>query len=249
MLFGQKCDTLLTKDGRQILGKIVGTRDGGLLYVKCGDGSERQYFLEKEKVQAIHYQPFGERQRIRSKAPSPTGLPAELSRPKTIVWAGVGVLNLVGISDDEKMRIRLGIEIGIKNTSFRAGLFFQPIALSKYGIVEKEGFNGEFAAVFKQFSYGRVSGHVSKAYWGLDVRGGGISYLYDNNFFSNATEKRTFRWVKVMPRVGYQWRLGPFALDFNLPLGVQKTVYSNPAYSQSWFDLTLNPSLCLGVRL
>lgn len=240
------CDTLLTKTGQQQLIQITGSANGGIWYVKCGEESDYPYFLEKEKIEAIRFSPRQLPVKHKKKVYD------DLSRPPAILWLGTGVLNLVGISDGGSgLPIKFGAEFGIKNRPLRVAMLFQAISLRNETWFVRNGLlNGELAAVAKQFTFGRLSGTTSKSYWGLDLRLGWASFHVNTDpFFSKQTELRSLNWLKAMPCVGYQVSWRSLMLNLHLPIGFQTTTYRNPKTKQRWADLTLNPSLFIGLWL
>lgn len=180
----------------------------------------------------------------------------DLSKPKVIVWAGLTLANLF-LFDSEisgNSFVQFGVEMGFKNNPIRLGAVARPIFLQPdqyYENFEKKGASGEIGLVLKGFSGGRLTGNVSKAYWGIDLHFGRQAYAYsygqNPTYFSEV--KNT--WTKVMPRIGFQFYFGALAVDIALPIGLQRLHYiQRGAYSSDYqnVSLALQPSASFGLR-
>ena len=260
------CDTIILQDGRRIAADIVRSDKQGILYRECSVEAERQYFIAKEKVAGVkaniarrptvnppprlenHLLP-PQRSRVRATV--------EPGKPKTIIWAGLSLSNVFLFAFDApgKSIYQLGAEIGFRRTPMRLGIVVRPIFLEApngyFQDFQKSGVNGELGLVLKKFSRGRLTGNVSRFYWGLDVRTGRQAYRYTCAYRPSTINQITYKWITILTRVGYQWTCKMFAFDLALPIGYQRYHYrrTGDAYSDSKAaTLALQPSVSVGWR-
>ncbi|MFN0037592.1 MAG: hypothetical protein ACKVUS_21220, partial [Saprospiraceae bacterium] len=151
----------------------------------------------------------------------------DLSKPKTIIWVGVSPVDLF-LFDSEisgNSFLQFGAEMGFEDSPFRLGAVLRPIFLEPrnyYDNFKKNGLSGEIGLVLKKFSLGRLTGDVSKAYWGLDLHFGREAYAYSSGQNPTYSSKVKTTWTKVMPRIGFQFYFEMFAIDIALPIGYQR---------------------------
>ncbi|MBC7775025.1 MAG: hypothetical protein H7246_06255 [Phycisphaerae bacterium] len=258
------CDTLVAKDGRRIAVEVIRSSSKGLLYTKCSETTGQQYFMSQEKI--LELRKAGAVAPVKTATPPPA-LPSvekevrfkeetDLSKPKTIVWAGL-TLGSASIDFEANGRgyFQFGAEIGFKDSPLRLGVLLHPIFSRNdgYESYEQKGARGEIGLVLKSFTKGRLTGNVSKAYWGIDLRTGRQAYTYSgNNFPTQLDTDVKYTWTTVMPRIGFQFHYKMLAFDLALPIGYQFYRYYNTSGNvnteYTGGNIALQPSFSLGLR-
>lgn len=259
----ERCDTIILKDGGRIAAEIVRTDREGVLYTPCGIKAEREYLIGQEKVARIQRGDVVRPNLNLPPVPKDQPLPAEssylrkssdLGKPKTIIWAGISPgTNLLSNPDlIRKSFFQFGAEVGFRKVPLRLALLVRPVSLNNdyyYENFKKSGVNGEVGLVLKKFTLGRLTGNVSKIYWGMGVHIGRQAYQYQGGY-PTANQKVVYTWTAIMPRVGCQFTHKMFALDLALPIGYHHSYYksSSSASTSGSEALSIQPSVSLGFR-
>ncbi len=261
----ERCDTIILKDGRRIAAEIIRTDREGVLYAPCGAEDEREYLLNQEKIARIQLGHEALPKLNLPPVPKEKPLPPEFSylrkssdlgKPKTIIWAGISPGNnlLSNLDLTKNSFFQFGAEIGFRKAPLRLALLMRPVSLNNnnyYENVRKSGINSEIGLVLKKFTLGRLTGNLSKIYWGMGVHIGRQAYQYKDGY-PTANQKVIYTWTTIMPRVGCQFTYKMFALDLALPIGYHHSSgKSNSSNSNSYYKsdaLTIQPSASLGFR-
>ena len=263
-LYGQTaCDTLLCKDGRRIHAQILGSESGGILYTPCGDNTGRQFFIEKGKVQTIHFQNKSEK----ITPPPETGKNTLLNRstPKNysdkttvVIWVGVSFADALHYDTEGEAvsAFQFGSQVNLKNSPFQLGMMYRPLSYYSgyFDAFDKQGISGELTFFLKKQTIGRLSGKTQKGYWGCDFQTGRRAYSYEDTY--NGSTTRNFvktNWYSLMPRIGFQLGWDIFCLDIALPIGFKSTKnsFSNGINDSKYRDtlISVQPALSFGIRI
>ena len=257
-----RCDTLITKDGKQILIKQIHTRTNGIAYSKCAEINGPEYFLTKSQVQEIRFQaPDTTLSNLDTdQLSSYTGNKktySDLSRPTYTLWAGASFPDIAQVDyrGEDFSWFQFGLQIGFKDKPIFLTMMYHP---SRYRVpyfedIKIDGINGDLTFSIKKASLGRVSGRVSRAYIGADLQVGRRSYSYASNFSLMPSRIEIGRlWYTILVRPGIQSSLNWFTFDLALPLGLQTTQYTFFNGSNSGSGTERNFSICptasVGVR-
>ena len=173
------------------------------------------------------------------------------------VWMGIA-RNWGLAGQEERIFFPLfGIDFKLKNSETYLGLLFSPMGTPKssnYSDLEKRGLSGEIGFTFQQFSKGRFTGRVSKAYYGFDLRYGWQKYSYSPIYQNPSTARNQYNanWFDLLARVGYRFRFERFFVDIAVPIGLQfghissQGQYSRYNYRQT--NLIVLPAFSAGFR-
>lgn len=260
--FGQKsCDTLVLKTGQRIPAQIINSKQDGILYSRCGDQTGQQFFIEKKALKTILYPPtrISEPEKKDSNYLYLFNARKKNYANKTtvILWAGVSLADGFRFDEDGESfsGFQFGGQVNFKNSPFQLGLMLRPLGYREdyFTDFEKNGTNGELTLILKKITIGRVSGKVSKAYWGCDFQVGRRAYSYDNGyngFLNPAKIENT--WFAVLPRIGFQASWDIFTMDIALPIGYRTIrerytdTYTNN--NERLNRLSVQPALSMGIR-
>lgn len=146
--------------------------------------------------------------------------------------AGAGITYY--LSYETPIGFTLKAEYSFKNPRIHLALHAASVPRNKY--LEYNGLSGEIGLALKAFSVGRLSGQVSKFYWGGDLCIGRQAYLIRAQ--KDYLEK--YNWAKVMICGGIQLGAGRFVLDLGFPIGLQIARHGNP--------IVFQPTLTAGIR-
>lgn len=260
--FGQKsCDTLVLKTGQRIPAQIINSKQDGILYSRCGDQTGQQFFIEKKALETILYPPT----RISEPEKSDSNYLYLFNARKknyankttVILWAGMSLADALRFAEEGESfsGFQFGGQVNFKNSPVQLGLMLRPLGYREdyFTDFEKNGINGEITLILKKITIGRISGKVSKAYWGCDFQVGRRAYSHDNGYngFSNPTKIKN-TWFAVLPRIGYQASWDIFTMDITLPIGYRAI---HERYTDTYTNnnerlnrLSIQPALSLGIR-
>jgi len=260
--FGQKsCDTLVLKTGQRIPAQIINSKQDGILYSRCGDQTGQQFFIEKKALDTILYPPIriSEPEKIDANNLQLFDARKKNYANKTtfIFWAGMSLADgLWFYQEGESFSgFQFGGQVNFKNSPVQLGLMLRPLKYQEdyFNAFEKNGINGELTLILKKITIGRISGKVSKAYWGCDFQVGRRAYSHDgSNIGSPNPTKVKNTWFAFLPRIGFQASWGIFTMDIALPIGYRAIrerytdTYTNNNYTVGL--LSVQPAFSLGLR-
>lgn len=260
--FSQKsCDTLVLKTGQRIPAQIINSKQDGILYSRCGDQTGQQFFIEKKALETILYPPTRISEPEKSDANNLYLFNARkknyANKTTVILWAGVSLADGFRFEEEGESfsGFQFGGQVNFKNSPVQLGLMLRPLKYREdyFTDFEKNGTNGELTLILKKITIGRVSGKVSKAYWGCDFQVGRRAYSYDNGYngFLNPT-KIEDTWFAFLPRIGFQASWDIFTMDIALPIGYRAIrerytdKHTNNDYTVG--RLSIQPAINLGIR-
>jgi len=260
--FGQKsCDTLVLKTGQRIPAQIINSKQDGILYSRCGDQTGQQFFIEKKALDTILYPPT----RISEPGNSDSNnLYLFNARKKNyankttvILWAGMSLADALRFDEEVESfsGFQFGGQVNFKNSPVQLGLMLRPLKYREdyFNAFEKNGPNGELTLILKKITIGRISGKVSKAYWGCDFQVGRRAYSHDgrNTVSPNPTKIKN-TWFAVLPRIGYQASWDIFTMDIALPIGYrairERYDFTLTNHDDTAGRLSIQPAITLGIR-
>lgn len=260
------CDTIITKDGRRIIAEIIRADQKGILYGKCGVMDDGKYFISQENVVELRLRHRVQPSIKLSPSSKNASIPIQyerlhrandLGKPKTIIWVGFSPSRAFKFDFDltGNSFLQFGGEVGFKSRPVRLGVLVRPIAwgsrTGKYANFKNNGLGGEVGLVLKCFTLGRLTGHLSKLYWGFDVLIGRQGYSYNYAYSPTIVNKVNYTWTTFMPRIGCQFTYRMLALDLALPIGYQRHYYTQRGNFDSNYQsgsLIIQPSVSVGFR-
>jgi hypothetical protein len=260
------CDTLLTKDGQKIVGKIQEVKDSVIYFYPCKGKTHLEQSIPQSDIKAYLPEYSYDDLLASNEADGLSEDQKLLNHTSIAIIGGFNPVDLLsnpayyledlGNTIELFSPLHFGLQLQVKRQPLQIQIMCRPYFYNEYEVrnFKSIGTNAEFTFAIKKINIGRITGRIKRGYWGAEFQYGKRQYTFDTSpptVSPATTTKREGSVFSVLSRFGVQKESGPLYWDLACLLGCRKsqTIMDGiPEPFHGKWRLSYQPVFNIGIR-